>query len=170
MLIPIMTFTSGAVTRLPGKLTPALVPYTIGGGGGGGRWGRGGMAVVAVQPAPTVKRFPRAVAGPMKARFGEPDLFGYTTSQRARWVGGSWTSSSSSSSRIMQKSEDGEWYFEVEASGPGGKTTKRFGPYRIDKTPPTVKADPSSRAWNTSNVSVSLTFPIPAAADLSGSG
>ena len=126
-------------------------PYTIGGGGGG-------------SPAPTVKAVPES-RGWSKESVSVSLTFGYTTSQRARWVGGSWTSSSSSSSRIMQKSEDGEWYLEVEASGPGGKTTKRFGPYRIDKTPPTVKADPSSRAWNTSNVSVSLTF-----SDSGGSG
>lgn len=136
-----------------GRYTPAwkyarFGPYTIGGGGGGGSGG---------SPAPTVKAVPES-RGWSKESVSVSLTFGYTTSQRARWVGGSWTSSSSSSSRIMQKSEDGEWYLEVEASGPGGKTTKRFGPYRIDKTPPTVKADPSSRAWNTSNVSVSLTF------------
>ncbi|HQE11033.1 MAG TPA: hypothetical protein PLN60_11080, partial [Bacillota bacterium] len=143
-----------------GRYTPAwkyarFGPYTIGGGGGGGSGG---------SPAPTVKAVPES-RGWSKESVSVSLTFGYTTSQRARWVGGSWTSSSSSSSRIMQKSEDGEWYLEVEASGPGGKTTKRFGPYRIDKTPPTVKADPSSRAWNTSNVSVSLTF-----SDSGGSG
>jgi len=68
----------------------------------------------------------------------------------------------------MQKSEDGEWYLEVEASGPGGKTTKRLGLDRIDKTPPNGEGRSFESRPGTRRMYLSaLLFPIPAAADLS---
>ena len=152
-------------------------PYTISSGQaltakvlGGADYGGSGMWEITATwrhiplPKPTITAVPES-RGWSNESVSVSLTFGNTTSQRAKWSGGSWTSYSSSSSRSMSQSGTGEWYLDVEASGGGGTVTKRFGPYRIDKTPPTVKADPSSRAWNTSNVSVSLTF-----SDSGGSG
>lgn len=139
--------------------TKTYGPYTISSGQaltakvlGGADYGGSGMWEITATwrhiplPKPTVKAVPES-RGWSNESVSVSLTFGNTTSQRAKWSGGSWTSYSSSSSRIMQKSEDGEWYLEVEASGGGGTVTKRFGPYRIDNENPRVMLAPRSGSF-----------------------
>ena len=59
----------------------------------------------------------------------------------------------------VTQSLDGVWYLHARAvDNSGNVTTECFGPYRIDKTSPSITANPSSRGWDNTDVSVTLTF------------
>jgi len=66
----------------------------------------------------------------------------------------------------VTQSGEGMWYLHVRAVDAAGNVyTAYFGPYKIDRTPPTVSANPSSREWGDTPVTVALTF-----SDTGGSG
>ena len=69
-----------------------------------------------------------------------------------------WQNYSSASGTLIQSSQ-GSWYLYLRAYDTAGNTvTQRFGPYQIDKTSPTISANPSSRGWGNTNVDVVLTY------------
>lgn len=108
-------------------------------------------------PPPTIS------ANPSSRGWSQADVsvslsFGNTNSQRARWGSGSWTSPSDSSSRTMKITDSGSWTLQAEATGAGGTVTKSFGPYRIDKVPPTVTVIPGSGAGFENVARVTLKF------------
>ncbi|AEE97566.1 Peptidase M23 [Mahella australiensis 50-1 BON] len=66
----------------------------------------------------------------------------------------------------VKQTEEGIWYLHVRAEdNVGNVNTQYFGPYKIDKTLPTVTANPSESIWEHTDVTVNLTY-----ADTGGSG
>jgi hypothetical protein len=59
----------------------------------------------------------------------------------------------------VTQSSEGVWYLHAKAVDSAGNTyTTYFGPYKIDKTAPTITANPTSRDWSNANVTVTLTY------------
>ena len=57
-------------------------------------------------------------------------------------------------------SNAGEWYLHVKATDNVGNTTGDIvkGPYKIDRTAPTVRVTPETKDWTKDNISISLNF------------
>jgi murein DD-endopeptidase MepM/ murein hydrolase activator NlpD len=66
----------------------------------------------------------------------------------------------------VTQATQGTWYLHAKATDIAGNvTTQYFGPYKIDKTVPTITASLASRDWGNTDVSITLTY-----ADAGGSG
>ncbi|KAB3535628.1 hypothetical protein F8154_05720 [Alkaliphilus pronyensis] len=68
-----------------------------------------------------------------------------------------WTTTTQSNFNVTQTS-DGIWYLHIEATDSGGQNTAAvFGPYKIDRTPPTPPTINNNQAWtNVSQVPVTI--------------
>ena len=57
-------------------------------------------------------------------------------------------------------STEGEWYLHIKAEDVAGNTTGNIvkGPYKLDKTAPTVTVSPETKDWTKDNISISLNF------------
>lgn len=91
--------------------------------------------------------------------YGDSGGSGVATTQYAWSTSTATPSSWSTYSSAVSQAGNGTWYLHARVvDGAGNVSTARFGPYKVDKTAPTISANISSRAWGSGDVSVTLTY------------
>ena len=86
---------------------------------------------------------------------------------RTKVSNGEWSAwTNGSSPKTIKLSENGEFTIQAEVEDNAGNSTiVTSGVYQVDKSKPKITANPSSRSWDSANVSVTLNY-----SDTGGSG